>query len=99
MASAAPLPRPVVLIVEDEALLRLHAVDIVEQAGFGTSLGFSAIYLAAAVRDRWPPIEFIIVSGMPQPEIADIPARGLFFAKPYAPEMIVDALHALAAAA
>jgi CheY-like chemotaxis protein len=29
-------PRPVVLVVEDETLLRLNAVDIIQEAGFDT---------------------------------------------------------------
>lgn len=33
-----PLPhsRPIVLVVEDEPLLRFHAVDLIEEAGFET---------------------------------------------------------------
>ncbi len=36
MASSSPPPRPVVLIVEDEPILRMYAVDIIEEAGFDT---------------------------------------------------------------
>lgn len=36
--------------------------------------------LAAAVRDRWPPIEIIIVSGMRKPSENDMPGRSVFFA-------------------
>jgi CheY-like chemotaxis protein len=35
--------------------------------------------LAAAVRDRWPPIEIIIVSGHRRPVDRDLPARATFF--------------------
>jgi CheY-like chemotaxis protein len=34
MARSVTPPRPIVLIVEDEPLLRLNAVDIVESSGF-----------------------------------------------------------------
>jgi len=34
MGQSKPLARPVVLIVEDEPLLRLMAIDVVEDAGF-----------------------------------------------------------------
>jgi CheY-like chemotaxis protein len=34
MSSAFAARRPVVLIVEDEVLIRLHAVQIIEEAGF-----------------------------------------------------------------
>lgn len=39
--------------------------------------------LAAAVRDRWPPIEIIVVSGYRQVEDGDLPSRARFFSKPY----------------
>jgi DNA-binding NtrC family response regulator len=34
MSRAVPGSRPAVLVVEDEALIRLRAIDIVEEAGF-----------------------------------------------------------------
>src|SRR5580658_9703668 len=83
--------RPVVLIVEDEFLLRMDAVDIIAAAGFEAieasnadeaieilearrdiSVVFTDIQmpgsmdglkLAAAVRDRWPPILIVATSG------------------------------------
>jgi CheY-like chemotaxis protein len=45
--------------------------------------GIDGMKLAAAIRDRWPPIEIIIVSGRRQPRPEDMPQRGVFFAKPY----------------
>ncbi|MBW9091556.1 response regulator [Rhizobium wenxiniae] len=103
--------RKSVLIVEDEPLLRMLAVDLVEEAGF-TALEASnadeaiamletdtnirilltdidmpgsmdGLRLAAAVRDRWPPIEIIVVSGMRKPGAHELPTRGVFFSKPY----------------
>lgn len=103
--------RKSVLIVEDEPLLRMLAVDVVEEAGF-TALEASnadeaialletdtnirilltdidmpgsmdGLRLAAAVRNRWPPIEIIVVSGMRKPEAHELPTRGVFFSKPY----------------
>lgn len=106
-----PLPRPVILVVEDEPLQRLMAVDLVEDAGFDvvdvasaveavrvlesrpdirvvfTDIdmpgGLNGMQFAAAVRDRWPPIELIIVSGKRRLGAEEMPARGVFFAKPY----------------
>ena len=49
--------------------------------------------LARAIRDRWPPIELILTSGLTKVCHEDIPARGRFFAKPYRPSDIADALH------
>jgi CheY-like chemotaxis protein len=37
--------------------------------------------LAAAVRDRWPPVHIIVTSGKAQP--LTIPANALFIPKPY----------------
>ena len=47
MASSCPPSRPVVLVVEDEPILRMYAVDVIEEAGFDTveanlALGFRA---------------------------------------------------------
>ena len=38
--------------------------------------------LAHAVRDRWPPVEIIVMSGKSRPNDADLPAHGMFFSKP-----------------
>jgi CheY-like chemotaxis protein len=119
------MPRTVVLVVEDEPLLRLNTVDMVEEAGFdaleaanseqamrllesrsdvGIILsdihmppGMDGMALAALVRDRWPPIEIILVSGEVNSAEADLPERGLFFSKPYRPRDVVAALNRMAA--
>lgn len=100
-----------ILVVEDEPLQRMMAVDLVERAGFEaveassadeavsileTRLdirlvftdidmpgGMDGMKLAASIRDRWPPIELIIISGKRRPTLEDLPARGVFFEKPY----------------
>jgi len=46
--------------------------------------------LAAAVRDRWPPIHIIITTGKARP--LDIPANALFIPKPYLGENVVAAM-------
>jgi CheY-like chemotaxis protein len=102
---------PVILIVEDEELLRLVAVDLVENAGFfplvasnadealsileqrsDISLLFTDIHmpgsmdglrLAHAVRNRWPPIKVIIVSGKVRLSENEMPTSSRFFPKPY----------------
>ncbi len=113
-------PIPVVLVVEDEPILRMMAVDLVERAGFEaveaagsndairiletrpdirvvfTDIdmpgGLDGMKLAAAIRDRWPPIELIITSGKNKPAPADMPPRGLFFSKPYKRDEVTAAL-------
>jgi len=102
---------PVVLVIEDEPLQRMMAIDLVEEAGFeaiGAADAEEAVrilearsdirivftdidmpgsidgmMLAAAIRDRWPPIEIIITSGHIREEEVVLPVRGVFFPKPY----------------
>lgn len=111
MGQSTPLTRPIVLVVEDEPLQRLMAIDLVEDAGFDvvdvasadeavrvlmqrpdirivfTDIdmpgGLNGMQFAASIRDRWPPIELIIVSGKRIPRTDELPARGVFFSKPY----------------
>jgi DNA-binding LytR/AlgR family response regulator len=49
--------------------------------------------LARAIRDRWPPIELILTSGFIKLFASDMPARGVFLAKPYLPEQLTEALY------
>lgn len=102
---------PVILIVEDEMLLRMRAVDMMEDAGFtpleavdadqavailesrsDIALLFTDIQmpgsmdglkLAHAVRDRWPPIKIILVSGKLQLTSIEMPTDSRFFRKPF----------------
>ncbi len=111
MAQSAPIKRQVVLVVEDEPLQRMMAVDLVEDAGFEALEAADAdeavrilesrsdirivvsdidmpgsmdgMMLASAVRDRWPPIEIILVSGHVREKEVELPDRGVFFSKPY----------------
>src|SRR5215203_2838290 len=90
-----------VLVVEDEMLLRMRAVDMVEDAGFAPVEAVDAdeavailasrsdiallftdiqmpgrmdgLMLAHAVRERWPGIKIILVSGQLKRENIDIP--------------------------
>lgn len=120
MGQSTPPPRPVILVVEDEPLQRLMAVDLVEDAGFEvvdvasaaeavhvlerrpdirvvfTDIdmpgGLNGMQFAVAIRDRWPPIELIIVSGKRRLRSDELPARGVFFAKPYKKHEITAAM-------
>jgi CheY-like chemotaxis protein len=117
--------RPVVLVVEDEYLVRLYAADVIDQAGFDVvqannadeamevlqergdiALVFTDIdmpgsmdglKLAAAVRDRWPPIELILTSGKYNPDDDCIPDRGHFLPKPYHANSLANAVRHLTA--
>jgi CheY-like chemotaxis protein len=117
--------KPIVLVVEDDPLLRMMAVDLVEDAGFRTveasdatqaveilerrtdirivftdidmPRGMDGMRLAAAIRDRWPPIEIILTSGHFKEADITLPARSVFFPKPYVVEKVVETLHRMAA--
>lgn len=52
--------------------------------------------LAACVRDRWPPVQIIVTSGYLAEKDVALPARSLFFPKPYSTRAIAEALHRLA---
>lgn len=110
----------IVLVVEDEPLLRLAGIDLVETAGYEAisasdaaeavtilesrndirivftdvdmPRGVDGMRLAAIIRDRWPPIKVIVVSGHIDGPGDLIPADTVFFPKPYQEEEIVDAI-------
>jgi CheY-like chemotaxis protein len=115
--------RAVILIVEDELLIRMNAVEMIEEAGFEVVEAASAdeaiailegrlditvvftdiqmpgsmdgLKLAAAVRDRWPPIKIVATSGHVKLGPGDLPEGGRFLAKPYNPAEIVKTLREL----
>jgi CheY-like chemotaxis protein len=118
-----PPAKPIVLVVEDEPILRMMAVDLVEDAGFDaveaadadeavrilegrpdirlvfTDIdmpgGLDGLKLACLIRDRWPPIEIIITSGKRSLRAEELPARGLFFPKPYKRDEVTAAMRRL----
>jgi len=112
-------PLPIVLVVEDEMLLRMKAVDMVRDAGFPSieavdadealamlesrsdiALLFTDIQmpgsmdglkLAHAVRERWPSIKIILVSGLLRLSTDEIPRGSRFFGKPLiSDEMVAE---------
>ena len=113
-------PRPLILVVEDNALIRWSAVDIAEEAGFAVLEAADAtaaikilesrpdvrlvftdiempgsmdgIRLAHYVRDRWPPIKFLVVSGKVIIKEGQLPEGAKFLPKPYDHHRIADAL-------
>ena len=115
--------RVVVLVVEDEFLIRLSAVESIQEAGFEvveaasadeaiaileSRLDISVLFtdiqmpgsmdglkLAAAVRDRWPPIKIITTSGQARIGCDDLPDGGLFLPKPYNAAQILKTLREL----
>lgn len=115
--------RAVILIVEDESLIRMNAVEMIEEAGFEVveaanadqaiailerRLDITVVFtdiqmpgsmdglkLAAAVRNRWPPIKIVATSGHVKLGAGDLPEGGRFLPKPYSPTEIVKTLREL----
>ncbi len=112
-----------VLVVEDEALMRLsicghlaaggyevltaanadEAIEILESRNDIRTVftdvhmpgSMDGLKLAAAVRDRWPPINIIVTSGNGRPRDEQMPKNTQFIGKPYE---AADVLRAFAAA-
>jgi CheY-like chemotaxis protein len=59
--------------------------------------GMNGLKLAAAVRNRWPPVKIIVTSGQFELSDADLPEGGRFFAKPYNGVAIAAAFREMAA--
>jgi CheY-like chemotaxis protein len=114
------LNRPVVLLVEDELLVRLTQVEILREAEFwvveaqdadeafdllkkrsdinivltdvnmpGSIDGFE---FARLVRQGWPDVGVLVISGKVAPKPGDLPEGTHFLQKPIRPEALVDAL-------
>ncbi|MGN7161476.1 response regulator [Sphingomonas sp. SAFR-052] len=124
MSQPQPIARHPVLIIEDEPILRIDAIDMVERAGFeaveATSVdeairilesradirivymdldmpsGVKGIEVAAAIRDRWPPIEIILTAASHAKANLDLPVRAEFHSKPIRRREIVAAMHRMA---
>lgn len=115
----------VVLVVEDETLIRIGIAGELEDEGFTVFEAANAdaalvllhaepsinllltdidmpgsmdgLKLAAAVRNRWPPVKIIVASGQVRHSPADLPDGGRFFAKPYLGSALAAAFREMAA--
>ena len=114
------LNRPVVLLVEDEPLVRLTQVDILREAEFwvleaqdadeafellksrpeidailtdvnmpGSMDGFE---FARLVRQGWPEVAVLVISGKTGPGPGDLPPNATFLHKPIMPDDLIAAL-------
>jgi CheY-like chemotaxis protein len=100
-----------VLIVDDEPIIRMDLGDMVRDAGYEVLEANDAdeavrllevhdairilvtdiempgsmdgLKLAAAVRERWPPVVIIVTSGRIQPANTELPSDTVFLGKPY----------------
>jgi CheY-like chemotaxis protein len=113
-----------VLVVEDEELVRQFAVETLRDAGFEVLEAASAqdalhileqrsdlkvmvtdvrmpgpvngYFLAKRVRERWPYVEIILVSGYAAPSRQDINVEWDFLVKPYDSDELVRRVQSLA---
>lgn len=116
--------RAIVLVIEDEPVLRIDVIDMLEDDGFqvveATSVenaiailetrfdirivymdldmprGVDGIKIAAAIRDRWPPIEIVLTASRVDGARIQLPARTKFFAKPIDPSQVMGAMRTFA---
>lgn len=115
---------PLVLVVEDEEIVRQFAAETLREAGFEVLEAASApdafhiverrrdlkvmitdvrmpgplngYFLAKKVRERWPYVEIILVSGYAAPSRQDINVEWDFLVKPYEADDLVRRVRALA---
>jgi CheY-like chemotaxis protein len=114
-----------ILVVEDEAFIRLDVVEHLRSDGFFVFEAANAdqaiailrsqanirilftdvdmpgsmngLKLAAAVRDRWPPVKIIVTSGHRIVVAGDMPEGSVFFSKPYSEGAVIASIrHMLA---
>jgi CheY-like chemotaxis protein len=85
-ALAAADATEAVNILEARADIRIVFTDI------DMPRGVDGLQLAAIIRDRWPPIKVILVSGHLEDPGHMIAADTAFFTKPYCEEQIVETI-------
>jgi DNA-binding NtrC family response regulator len=73
-------------ILEADPDIRLLFTDI-DMPG-----SMDGLKLAAAVRNRWPPVKNIITSGHRTVEARDMPRGSVFFAKPYMHSAVITSI-------
>lgn len=81
-------------LLESRNDIRLVFTDIDMPNG-----SMNGLRLARAVRDRWPPIAIVVVSGHQIPTAADLPYGSKFFPKPYDEAEMVSTLREMLQAA
>lgn len=82
--------REAIFILDETPNIRLVFTDV-DMPG-----SMDGLMLAAAVRDRWPPIHIIVTSGHRQVNLSALPKGSRFFAKQYMPEAIATTIREMA---
>ena len=57
----------------------------------------NGLRLAAVIRERWPPIDIVVVSGQVKPRPDELPSGSVFYSKPYDEAKIIDTLRGFTA--
>lgn len=78
-----------IAILAAQPMIRILFTDI-DMPG-----SMDGLKLAAAVRDRWPPVKIIVTSGHRMVEITELPDGSVFFAKPYRHEGVMTSIREL----
>jgi CheY-like chemotaxis protein len=78
-----------ILLLDAHSEVRLMFTDI-DMPG-----SMDGLKLAAAVRDRWPPVQIIVTSGHWQMSDSALPVSGRFLSKPYDPSCVIHAIREL----
>ena len=86
--------RVVASLDADEAIAILETAPEIEVVITDINLpgSMDGLRLAATIRDRWPPIHLIVVTGLAHPLKSELPSGGLFVPKPYRPDEILAAV-------
>lgn len=84
----------------DEAILVLHANPDIRVMFTDIDMpgSMDGLKLAAAVRDRWPPVQIIVTSGNRQLGDELLPVQGRFFSKPYDHSRVISCIREMTAA-
>ena len=85
---------PILMIQADEAIAVLEGRDDIRVVVTDLQMtgSMDGMKLARAVRDRWPPILIIVVSGHIKPKMGDLPENVTFLSKPYSDNQMHRAL-------
>jgi len=123
MSQYIPPPRVKILVVENEAIIRIELAAQLGDMGLQVLIASNAdqaialldahpdinvlmtdvtmpgsmdgVRLAHHVRNRWPPIKIVATSGRLGMGVDELPSGSTFFAKPYSPETVKQAITSL----
>jgi CheY-like chemotaxis protein len=85
----APNADTAIKLLEANPAIRVLFTDI-DMPG-----SMDGLKLAAAVRDRWPPIRIVITSGLRKIDIGALPQEARFFSKPYNVTEVASTMRAM----